>query len=114
MTPPHINWPNSIEWINDPSILQDAFNKGQYADRLDNGELISTVFKSKHRSPHTEPSCTHSQIVVYWESDVKPVAMIHQYLRPDGTIGGSGHPDPKILVIGKKALILRHIPKECE
>jgi hypothetical protein len=27
------------------------------------------------------------------------VAVMHQYLRPDGTIGASGQPDPKRLVV---------------
>jgi len=28
------------------------------------------------------------------------VALVHQYLRSDGTLGASGQPDPKRIVIG--------------
>jgi len=33
--------------------------------------------------------------------------MVHQYLRPDGIIGGSGKPDPKWVVVGDKVMALR-------
>lgn len=42
-----------------------------------------------------EPNGTLSQMVSYRDSDNREVARCHQYLRPDGTIGGSGKPDPK-------------------
>lgn len=25
-------------------------------------------------------------------------ALVHQYVRPDGSLGGSGQPDPKLLI----------------
>lgn len=39
-----------------------------------------------------------SQRVEYWEADqgaLVKVAVVHRYLRPDGTLGASGKPDPK-------------------
>jgi len=33
--------------------------------------------------------------------------MVHQYLRPDGTIGSSGKPDPKRILVGNKLLAVR-------
>ena len=108
MVPPHINWPSTIDWIEDSTIIQQKFNKGQYFERLQKGEFTHTTFKCKHRSPKTEPKCTHSQMLVYWESKVKPVALVHQYLRPDGKLGGSGKPDPKIIVVGNKAIALKY------
>lgn len=45
-----------------------------------------------------EPYCTRSQIIDYWDSHGEKIAEVHRYLRPDGTIGGSGLPDPKVLV----------------
>ena len=44
------------------------------------------------------PVCTRSQILVYVDRDQKAVAMVHQYLKPDGQIGASGQPDPKWLL----------------
>jgi hypothetical protein len=34
------------------------------------------------------------------------MAIVHQYLRPDGTLGASGLPDPKWLRDGDRILIL--------
>jgi hypothetical protein len=39
-------------------------------------------------------------MVSYLDSDGNEVARVHQYLRPDGTIGASGKPDPKRLLDG--------------
>jgi hypothetical protein len=46
----------------------------------------------------SEPYCTHSQMISYRDPDNNEVARIHQYLRPDGSIGASGKPDPKRLL----------------
>lgn len=45
-----------------------------------------------------EPPGTLSQIVEYWTTDgsrLVKVAIVHRYLRPDGSLGASGLPDPK-------------------
>ena len=36
-------------------------------------------------------------MVRYLDADGNVVAMVHQYLLPDGTLGASGNPDPKWL-----------------
>ncbi|MCY4437144.1 MAG: hypothetical protein OXE05_07405 [Chloroflexi bacterium] len=40
-------------------------------------------------------------MVIYYEDlqgeNLRPVALVHQYLQPDGKVGGSGRPDPKWL-----------------
>ena len=46
-------------------------------------------------------------MLVYWTQDGQPLAMVHQYLRPDGTIGSSGKPDPKRILVGNKLLAVR-------
>jgi hypothetical protein len=43
---------------------------------------------------------TKSQIVAYINSNGQQVALVHQYLKPDGTLGGSCKPDPKELLLG--------------
>lgn len=44
----------------------------------------------------SEPEGTLSQIVAYEDSSNR-IVLVHRYLRPDGTIGASGRPDPKEL-----------------
>ena len=44
-----------------------------------------------------EPYCTRSQIVRYYDG-AHQVAVVHQYMRPDGTIGAWGRPDPKAVL----------------
>ena len=106
MLPPRLVWPKIICWTTDVAIIRQVFNACQYYDKATSGVVKTTIFKSKHRSPATEPYCTHSQLLVYWESG-NPVALVHQYLRPDGKIGASGKPDPKRVVIGNRVIALR-------
>lgn len=40
------------------------------------------------------PRGTRSQLVMYDDGE-REVAIAHRYLFPDGSIGGSGKPDPK-------------------
>jgi hypothetical protein len=64
---------------------------------LQQGELWERVLKDKHPSnpPAREPHCTRSQIVQYYDRQGDLIALVHQYLRTDGSIGASGKPDPK-------------------
>lgn len=41
-----------------------------------------------------------SQAVEYRDRYGSRVAIVHQYRMQDGSLGGSGRPDPKIVVIG--------------
>ena len=47
-----------------------------------------------------EPTCTRSQMISYRSQDSNEIARVHQYLRPDGSIGARGKPDPKRLFEG--------------
>ncbi len=68
---------------------------------IHDGSLHGTAQKSGHPSPvgSGQPYCTRSQYIVFRESSGTTVAEAHQYLLPDGTIGASGLPDPKLLVL---------------
>lgn len=79
------------------SIIRKIFNEGQFYDKVLSGEFSTIVKKSRapKKLPGGEPPDTQSQIVYYYNSKNQPVAIVHQYLRPDGTIGASGLPDPK-------------------
>jgi hypothetical protein len=75
------------------------FNEQDLYGCTKRGLLRHILTKERHPSPQpaSEPFCTRSQMVSYVDSQGTEVARVHQYLRPDGTIGGSGKPDPKRL-----------------
>ncbi len=79
----------------DAPTLRRLFNEGRYWERLQAGRLVGVVGASRHPGPPFEPYCTVSQIVRYHKRNQKRVAVVHQYLRPNGTLGASGRPDPK-------------------
>ena len=75
------------------------FSDGRYWESAQRGEFAEVVLKENHPSPKdsAEPYCTLSQFVAYLDALNMKVAQVHQYLRPNGEIGGSGRPDPKTL-----------------
>jgi len=85
-----------------PAELRRRFNDGDYWQRAEAGEFRQVVVRDGHPSPDLsgEPYCTRSQIIEYRRATGHKIAKVHRYLRPDGTIGGSGKPDPKVLVEG--------------
>src|SRR5258708_16640403 len=95
------------------SEMQKRFNEGGYWERLKTGEYTALVRESRHpalKAAH-QPHCTLSQMISYVDTDANEVARVHQYLRPDGTIGASGKPDPKRLLDGKTLYRLEKGPK---
>lgn len=79
--------------------MRRRFNCGRYQQRLGAGELTAKIGRVGHPSPvkSGQPHCTQSQEVFYLDSSGQEVARVHQYLRPDGKLGGRGLPDPKRL-----------------
>ena len=67
--------------------------------RAQRGELTLELMAESHPSPPRAslPICTRSQILACFQPDGVKVAIVHQYLRPDGSLGASG-PDPKRLL----------------
>lgn len=80
--------------------LREIFNRDRLWERAQSGEFAEQVLRAGHPAPALsgEPHCTQSQIVAYLLPDGTKVATVHQYMRPDGTLGASGRPDPKALV----------------
>jgi hypothetical protein len=80
-------------------VLQQMFNSQHYWDKVKQGILVAEVKSNRHpSSPKAhEPFCTRSQYIIYRDKSGRKIAGVHQYLRPDGTIGASGRPDPKQL-----------------
>jgi hypothetical protein len=79
--------------------IREIFNNEGYLQRIISGHYTRKLVYDKHRNPPLSflPFCTHSQRVAYYDGSEK-VAEVHQYLKPDGTIGASGLPDPKELL----------------
>jgi hypothetical protein len=84
--------------------LQQLFNNGQYLEKVQRNQLLASVESSRPAHPSKgQPPGTLSQMVWYFDANER-VALVHQYLRPDGTIGASGLPDPKRLYINGEIL----------
>ena len=81
--------------------MRNHFNTSDLPTQVQRGELIEGLWKDRHLPrPRNEPHCTRSQMLIYWSEQRQPVALVHRYLRPDGSLGASGRPDPKRVVVG--------------
>lgn len=70
--------------------------------------LRDEPLKEPAKRKYPEPDGTRSQVIRYYDSNGQWVVTIHQYLRPDGTLGATGKPDPKRLRIGHTIYIAKH------
>jgi hypothetical protein len=80
--------------------LTDWFNNGGYWSRAVYGDLVQRIIERGHPSAplSKEPYCTWSVRVGYFTEAGEQIAQVHEYRRPDGTIGASGKPDPLFLL----------------
>jgi hypothetical protein len=83
-------------------IIQRLFNDADYVGKVRNALLYQLVrrcrAKDPDREPRDEPPGTRSQVVEYFDRHGTRIAVVHQYVRPDGSLGASGKPDPKYLL----------------
>lgn len=88
--------------------LRRRFKEAQLEQRVTKGEVTVTVKRSGHPSPPPacEPVCTRSETLEYRDNSGVKLSVAHRYLRPDGTIGASGKPDPKLLRVGPVLYVL--------
>ncbi len=92
-----------------PWMVRTKFNEGQFVQRADRGELQLKVPRSYPTpSAQNQVPGTVTQKIEYWTPQGRRLAIAIQYLRPDGTLGGSGRPDPKLLVDGSERLTPSH------
>jgi hypothetical protein len=93
--------------------MQKIFNDGGYWEKAKSGEFSTVTLEHRHPTltAANEPFCTYSQMISYRDASNNEVARVHQYLRPDGTIGASGKPDPKRLFVDGELLRLFKKPK---
>jgi len=81
-----------------PIELRKIFNDNNYWDRLRAGEFHKKKLDDDHAKPRPRiPRCTRSQILAYIDENGNWIAVVHQFLKRDGTLGGGGRPDPKWL-----------------
>jgi hypothetical protein len=95
--------PYPIEWVS-KEYIRKIFNRQKIYEQGLSGDLQVELRKQSHlkNPPKGEPYCTHSQYLIYKTLSGQYVAGVHQYLRPDGTIGASGKPDPNRIVFNNK------------
>lgn len=89
--------------------LQSAFNKSQYPQMIEDGALTAVYLSNRllpEPRPFQGPKGTRSQTIRYVDSTGEWLVEIHQYLRPDGTLGASGKQDPKRMKINGLILML--------
>jgi hypothetical protein len=73
---------------------------------LSRDDVVSQVVASGEASPHSnQPPGTLSQTVMYYGPE-GIIAEAHQFLLKDGTIGASGLPDPKMVLVDDEWLVL--------
>jgi hypothetical protein len=93
--------------------MRELFNAGRFVERAERGELLLRPYPRRKSSVtplhRGQPAGTLSQLVDYWDGDAV-VARAFQYLRPDGSIGASGRPDPKVLVMEAEVLLADDVP----
>lgn len=92
----------SYQYVSE-SKLRAMFNSGAHAGPGGSASLRHVLTRNTHLNPSRsgQPPCTRSQVVFYFDQSGARVAVVHQYLRPDGTLGASGKPDPKWLRVGQ-------------
>jgi hypothetical protein len=100
--------PLPVEWVTN-DIIRQYFNDSQILERVKSGQIVPITKRSSHctHPPAGHPVCTKSQIIYYYTQEGNPVAIVHQYLCPDGKVGGSGLPDPKRLFLQDRIISVR-------
>jgi hypothetical protein len=86
-----------------PQQIRQRFNEERYVERAARGQLRQVIRLDKALSLATcqskgYPYGTRKQIVEYYDGEVR-VALVHCVVLPNGTIGASGLPDPKLLLV---------------
>lgn len=80
--------------------MQRIFNEGRYFERLQLNELVASVEREHLAPPGAgQPPGTMSRMVWYFDLHFNRVALVHEYRLPDGSVGASGRPDPKRLIL---------------
>lgn len=80
--------------------LRQRFNELRVDERIRRGEVSTRVLVSSPAPPGLPfPEGTQSQRIAFIDATGRQFAVAHQYRKPDGTLAGSGRPDPKELLV---------------
>lgn len=82
---------------------------------ISEGELTAEVLSDRHLKKwkeRGEPECTRSQVLRYSTLDGQWMVEVHQYLRPNGSLGASGAPDPKRLRLEDRIVVVDPSPSK--
>jgi hypothetical protein len=79
--------------------VRRLFKRGTFFERMQSGELTPVTKDHNPASAKMNQLLgTESQIVIYQNAAGVKVALVHQFVHPDGSLGGHGLPDPKWLL----------------
>ncbi|MFT4041408.1 MAG: hypothetical protein QM692_24710 [Thermomicrobiales bacterium] len=84
------------------TMLRLCFNESQVLERAQAGQITWRLRKDKEMLPEKcaamrFPFGTRVQIIEYADES-GPLALAHQFVYPDATVGASGKPDPKFVI----------------
>ncbi len=87
----------------DVQTIRNRFNASDFAHRVEAGDLTRRDVAERRLTDETcrlrgESIGTRTQIIAFCDGQQR-VALVHQYLHPDGTLGASQVPDPKELFV---------------
>lgn len=90
-------------------MLRYRFNTYRVIERAQRGAIPPPSVIDEGPAPLQahEPPGTFSQFILY-RIGGQDYAKCHRYLRPDGSLGGSGLPDPKWLRVGGETWMVAH------
>lgn len=78
--------------------LRAIFNR-LYLSDMRAGRMTEIIASEGPPNPRTnQPSGTRSQVVHCFDGAGQKVAIVHRYTLPGGALGGSGDPDPKMVL----------------
>ena len=78
--------------------MRRLFNTGRYYERMLAGEFRPKIIgEIPRRRGDRRIRGSRSQTVEYWDRFGMLIARVHEYRMPDGSLGASGRPDPKLL-----------------
>lgn len=87
------------------AILRETFNSSQLPALLERGDITPQLLRDAHlEQPERvgEGYCTRGQMLRYLDEQGDLLVEVFQYLRPDGSLGASGRPDPKRMRVGNQ------------
>ena len=96
------------ERIVSPMTLRRAFNESQLTAMLGDGTLTPDIRDDRElQQPESigAPPGTRSQYIRYYDAGGRWLVDVHQYRLPDGSLGASGKPDPKRMLVGEETWV---------